>query len=67
MKTKHLGKVLTLKKKTIANLNNVEMTAIVGGGTWMTCDCASHSPIEPSCICEEFRTDITMCDCPPPY
>lgn len=65
MKTKKLGKVLTLKKKTIANLNNVEMTAIVGGGStnpvpsW---NCNTF-PFEFSCICEEFRTECTKCDC----
>jgi natural product precursor len=67
MKTKKQGKVLALKKKTIANLNNRDMTAIVGGGTWMTCDCASHSPIEPSCLCPDNKDDPTMWDCPPPY
>ncbi len=65
MKTKKLSKKLVLRKKTVAHLNNGEMTAIVGG--IMTIDCASHSPVEPSCLCPDNKDDPTMWDCPPPY
>jgi hypothetical protein len=81
MKTKKQGKVLALKKKTIAHLNNDQMTEIVGGETWTinctfdeyTCKCDSTNPVpswdcntlplEFTCICEEFRTQCTKCDC----
>jgi hypothetical protein len=85
MKTKKQGKVLALKKKTIANLNNVDMKRIAGGFPSVLCDtwgpecetvppdCISTSPVpswdcntipeEFTCICEEFRTQCTKCEC----
>jgi hypothetical protein len=89
MKTKKQGKVLALKKKTIANLNNGEMTRIAGGIATFDCPtlgiqcytkppyCGSTNPVpswdcntnfqELTCICEEYRTMCTKCDCDPPY
>jgi hypothetical protein len=59
MKTKNFQKKLVLKKKTIANLNNEKMGAVIGGCIPGTPSC----PTSPH-FCESIDYCIVTPDCP---
>jgi hypothetical protein len=57
MKTKKVGKKMTLNKKTVADLNTINMSEVKGGisATRTSCDYLE-------CICDSKR----FCTCPGP-